>query len=111
MKTDPRADPRPVRLAALRLLMALLAVLALGCKASPGRPLTPRPSAKRNAPSIVFILADDLGWNDVGYHGSEIRTPNIDRLAEEGVRLEGHYTMPWCSPTRAAILAGLHDGQ
>jgi arylsulfatase A-like enzyme len=37
---------------------------------------------------MVILLADDLGWNDVGYHGSEIRTPRIDRLAGEGVRLE-----------------------
>jgi len=45
-------------------------------------------------PNIVFIIADDMGWADVGYHGSEIETPNIDRLAKEGVRFKQHYVMP-----------------
>lgn len=57
-------------------------------------------------PNIVILLADDAGWNDVGYHGSEIQTPNIDRLAREGVRLEQFYAYPTCSPARVALLAG-----
>lgn len=56
--------------------------------------------------NIVFILADDLGWKDVGYHGSEIKTPNIDKLAKSGVRLEQFYVMPVCSPTRASLMTG-----
>ncbi len=51
-------------------------------------------------------MADDLGWNDIGYHGSEIRTPNIDRLAAGGVELDRYYAFPLCSPTRAALLSG-----
>ncbi len=57
-------------------------------------------------PNIVLIVADDLGWNDVGYHGSEIRTPSIDALAEGGVTLADFYVQPTCSPTRAALMTG-----
>jgi arylsulfatase A-like enzyme len=57
-------------------------------------------------PNIVVILADDLGWGDVGWHGSEIKTPNLDRLAESGAKLEQFYVQPLCSPTRAAFLTG-----
>ena len=57
-------------------------------------------------PNIVFILADDLGWADVGYHGGYIKTPNIDRLAREGVELDRFYVAPMCSPTRAGLLTG-----
>ena len=57
-------------------------------------------------PNIVFIFTDDMGWKDVGYHGSEIRTPQIDRLAAAGVKLEQHYVQPVCTPTRGAFLTG-----
>jgi len=57
-------------------------------------------------PNIVFILADDMGWGDVGFHQSEIKTPNIDKLAAAGTRLEQFYVQPVCSPTRAAFMTG-----
>ncbi len=57
-------------------------------------------------PHIVLILADDLGWRDVGYHGGDYPTPTIDQLAARGTRLESFYVQPLCSPTRAAILTG-----
>jgi arylsulfatase A-like enzyme len=57
-------------------------------------------------PNIVLIVADDLGWADVPWHGGEIRTPNLDALARTGLRLEQHYVAPMCSPTRAALMSG-----
>lgn len=57
-------------------------------------------------PNIVFIIADDLGWKDVGYHGGDIETPNIDRLAREGTRLNQFYVQPVCSPTRSSLMTG-----
>jgi arylsulfatase A-like enzyme len=57
-------------------------------------------------PNIVLIMADDLGYGDVGWHGGPYRTPHLDRLAKGGVRLEQHYSLPVCSPTRSALLSG-----
>ena len=57
-------------------------------------------------PHIIYIVADDLGWKDVGFHGSDIKTPNIDRLAQEGARLEQFYVQPMCTPSRAALMTG-----
>jgi len=62
-------------------------------------------------PNILFILADDLGWGDVSYHNSEIRTPNIDRLVQSGIELDQHYVCPMCTPTRAALMTGRHPGR
>ena len=59
------------------------------------------------APNVIVILADDLGWNDVGFHGSEIKTPHLDRLAAGGVRLDRFYVQPACSPTRSELMSGV----
>ncbi len=57
-------------------------------------------------PNILFILSDDQGWMDMGYNGSKVLTPNLDRLAKAGVRLDANYVFPTCSPTRVALIAG-----
>jgi len=57
-------------------------------------------------PNVVIIVADDLGWHDVGFHGGDIDTPSLDRLAAEGMELDRFYTTPICSPTRAALMTG-----
>jgi arylsulfatase A-like enzyme len=59
-------------------------------------------------PNIVLILADDLGFSDVGSYGGEIRTPHIDRLAHTGVRMAQFYNTARCSPSRASLLTGKH---
>ena len=60
----------------------------------------------KRPPNFLIIVADDLGWADVGYHGSRIPTPHLDRLAKEGLDLDQHYVAPVCTPTRAALLSG-----
>ena len=61
----------------------------------------------RGGRNIVYIVADDLGWADVGYHApSQIRTPHIDRLVAEGVELNRFYASPVCSPSRASLMTG-----
>ena len=62
-------------------------------------------------PNVVFIVADDLGFSDPGCYGGELRTPALDRLAAEGVRLSQFYTGARCSPSRASLLTGLHPQQ
>src|SRR5262245_8403374 len=85
----------------LALVFALMAPTSLlrGTVEAAERSAAPRPH-------IVYIVADDLGWKDVGFHGSDIKTPNLDKLAESGARLEEFYAQPMCTPTRAALLTG-----
>ena len=83
---------------------ALVAVLVLAWIA--GRAVAAAP------PNIVFMLADDLGWSDLGCYGADLHeTPRLDRLARQGVRFTQAYAMPVCSPTRAGLLTGRHPAR
>jgi len=62
-------------------------------------------------PDIVLVLADDLGFSDIGCYGGEIATPNLDRLAASGVRMSQFYSTPRCSPSRASLMTGLFPHQ
>ena len=101
------------------LFFLLLGFLLLGaCSAggrTSGRTTAPRASAqarKLRKPNIVLILADDLGWAELGCYGQKkIRTPNLDRLAKEGIRFTNFYTgAPVCAPARCNLMTGKHGG-
>ncbi|XP_036429366.1 arylsulfatase I [Colossoma macropomum] len=67
----------------------------------------------RIPPHIIFVMVDDQGYSDVGYHGSDIHTPVLDQLAAEGVKLENYYVQPICSPSRSQLMTGryqIHTG-
>ena len=59
-------------------------------------------------PHVVYILADDLGWNEVSWNNPGFLTPNLEKLASEGVLLNQSYVTPKCSPSRAALLTGVY---
>ncbi|MGI9576767.1 MAG: arylsulfatase [Microthrixaceae bacterium] len=67
----------------------------------------PRPTAGEGAPNIIVMMADDLGFADLGCYGSEIPTPNLDAVASGGAQYTDYHSYPMCSPTRAALLTGL----
>jgi arylsulfatase A-like enzyme len=75
-----------------------------------GEDLISSDSAGTKLPHIIYVIADDLGYHDVGYTGSGIKTPTLDRLARDGRTLDNYYVQPSCAPTRATILTGRHMG-
>ncbi|KAL4660928.1 arylsulfatase J [Arapaima gigas] len=92
-------------LAGSSLCLAVTCVSIPRVENTPGEPASP--------PHIVFILADDQGFRDVGYRGSEVHTPTLDRLAAEGVKLDNYYVQPMCSPSRSQLMTGryqIHTG-
>jgi arylsulfatase A-like enzyme len=87
------------------LLIALLAPAGINAAESA------RTADRASRPDIVLILADDLGFSDLGCYGSEIATPNLDRLASDGLRFTQFYNTARCCPTRASLLTGLYPHQ
>ena len=95
--------PRLTTLAMTTLAMiALLAFTSLP---------TETHAAKKARPNIIVILADDMGYSDIGCYGGEIRTPNLDKLAANGLRFTQFYNTARCCPTRACLLTGLYPHQ
>jgi arylsulfatase A-like enzyme len=110
MAASLRLPALPVQTSLTRAsLLGATALFATACTAL-AAPNPPPPTADR--PNIVFILADDLGYGDLGCYGQkEIQTPNIDRLAGEGVRFTQFYTgAPVCAPARNTLMTGQHTG-
>ena len=83
-------------------LVTFLSVFVLACGLAHGQ--APKPN-------VLFIVADDLGWADVGWHGGFGKTPHMDRLVKEGVELDQHYVQPVCTPTRTALMSGRYPGR
>ena len=87
-------------------LFLVLAFLSVGCFRPPEDVATAADGAVSKRPNVLLIVVDDLGYNDLGIHGSEIATPNIDALMHQGVILDNFHVSPNCSPTRAMLFSG-----
>ena len=108
MKNNPALVPLSLSMVALTVVPQSM---TYAVEASQGRPVAPNAESKSKKsearrPNIVLILGDDLGFSDLGCFGSEIRTPNLDALAKEGVRFNQFYTHASSSPTRSMLLSG-----
>ena len=88
--------------------LVLLVTLAVGCVSAT---VAHAQSERQSRPNVVLIITDDLGWADLGSYGAtDIRTPNLDRLAREGLRLTDFYANGvTCSPTRGGLIAGRYQ--
>lgn len=86
------------------LLMLLLSLFCFACSPQLKQKEAPQ------KPNIVLIMGDDIGYSDIGAYGSEIKTPNLDRLAYGGIRFKQFYNMAKCNPTRSSLMTGLYKG-
>lgn len=104
-----KAFPRPPLHWIAALVWAFAAILAAPSPSAGAEPAS-APSGEPK-PNILLVVADDLGWGDVGWHGSKFRTPEMDKLVAGGVELDRHYVQPVCSPTRTALMSGRWTGR
>ena len=95
----------------LKTNYSLLVAFVLACVALPLLQGQARADAKGKKPNILLLLADDLGFSDLGCYGGEVHTPNLDKLAAEGLRYTQFYNTTRCWPSRAAILTGYYAQQ
>jgi arylsulfatase A-like enzyme len=93
----------------MREIAIAAALTAIVCGGTVSAQTLPPPTAAAQRPNILLIVADDLGWSDLGAFGGNIDTPNLDRLALAGVRFTGFHTAPTCSPTRSMLMSGVDN--
>src|SRR5688572_6326867 len=89
----------------------VLLSMSFGMLAACSSPPNKAGTAKDERPNIVIIMADDLGYSDLGCYGGEVQTPNLDKLAAGGMRFTQFYNTSRCCPTRASLLTGLYPHQ
>jgi arylsulfatase len=91
----------------IALTFALTAFAQTGRTYKESRPSwEPLPKAPAGAPNVIYLVLDDVGFAQLGCYGSEISTPNLDKLAANGLRYNNFHTTALCSPSRAALLTG-----
>jgi arylsulfatase len=100
---------RFLTVAAPALIAATPALAAVAAPAATASVASEPQKAPKDAPNFLIIVADDLGWSDLGAFGGEIATPNLDALALSGVRFTGFHTAPTCSPTRSMLMSGVDN--
>lgn len=90
----------------------ILSLLVLGVLFFSCQPKTERkPASNTSQPNIILISADDLGWSDIGCYGSEVKTPNLDKLGEGGIRFTNFHNTSKCFPSRACLITGVYAQQ
>ena len=102
---------KPLNFTVLSVALVLSGLLVGGLRFLDNQPalISTRQSTQR--PNVVIIMADDMGWSDIGSYGGEIPTPNLDALASNGIRFAQFYNNARCCPTRASLLTGLYAHQ
>lgn len=90
-------------------LFLLITIAVISCQSAKfGTRLVDSEFSQTKKPNVILILADDMGWSDLGCYGSEVSTPNLDRLASQGIRFTQMYNTSKCFPSRACLLTGLY---
>lgn len=94
----------------LKLLFLILISIVYGCQPKSNESIeSDSDSPDQQRPNVILIMVDDMGWSDIGCYGSEVSTPNIDKLAAEGIRFTQMYNTAKCFPSRACLMTGLYS--
>ncbi|XP_054885781.1 arylsulfatase I [Poeciliopsis prolifica] len=93
----------------LLLWTSVILLSGLGCLCDQDGKVNTEGIEQSKTPHLIFIMVDDQGYGDIGYHGSDIHTPALDQLAADGVKLENYYVQPICSPSRSQLMTGCYQ--